>query len=279
MTNHPTAERSSATTSIHPTAIIERGAVIGSGVTIGPYCTIGANAVIGDNCRLVAHVHVEGHTTIGARTAIYPFASLGVAPQSVHYRGGPTKLVIGEGCDIRQNVTMNTGTEDGTGITTVGARGFYMANSHVAHDCKVGNDVVFANCATIGGHCVVGDNVFIGGLAAIHQFTRIGESAMIAGTAGVNLDVIPFALVAGPYGRLRGINVVGMKRRNFPNDSIRAVRAAYRRIFLAGGAMEQRLADVESQHGGDAAVMKIVDFVRAGGKRELCPARQGASED
>jgi UDP-N-acetylglucosamine acyltransferase len=273
------AGRPAAAASIHPTAIIEPGATIGAGVTIGPYCTIGPNAVIGDDCRLVAHVHVQGHTTVGARTIVYPFASLGVPPQSVHYRGGPTRLVIGTDCDIREGVTMNTGTEDGRGVTEVGDHGFFMVNSHVAHDCSVGSNVTFANGATLGGHCVIGDHVFIGGLAAVHQYTRIGESAMIAGTAGLNLDVIPFALVAGPYGRLRGINAVGLKRRNFPAQSIRAVRAAYRRIFLGGGEMAQRLADVEAEYGGDSAVMKIVSFIRNKGKRELCPARNGRSED
>src|SRR5215475_10363643 len=131
--------------SVDSTARVERGAKIGRGATIGPYCVIGANVVIGEGCRLIGHVHVSGHTTIGSRTVIYPFASLGTPPQSVKYRGGPTQLTIGEGCDIRENVTMNLGTEDGGGVTRVGERGLFMVGSHVGHDCHVGNDVVLAN--------------------------------------------------------------------------------------------------------------------------------------
>jgi UDP-3-O-[3-hydroxymyristoyl] glucosamine N-acyltransferase len=157
---------------IHPTALIESGAMIGKGTTIGPYCVIDGNVVIGDNCKLVAHVHVTGHTTIGPRTVISPFASLGAPAQSVNFRGGLTRLVVGADCDVRQSVTMNAGTEDGGGITEVGERGFFMANCHVGHDCHVGNDVVMANCAGLGGHCVVGDHVFIGALSGVHQHDR-----------------------------------------------------------------------------------------------------------
>src|SRR5215468_11362003 len=166
---------------IDPTALIADGAVIGPQATIGPYCVIGPNVTIGEGCTLIAHVHVTGHTTIGLGTRIYPFASLGTPPQSVKYRGGPTQLEIGAGCDIREHVTMNIGTEDGGGITRVGDRGFFMVGSHVGHDCLIGNDVVLANNAVLGGHVVLGNNAVLGGGAAIHQFVRIGESAMISG--------------------------------------------------------------------------------------------------
>ena len=142
---------------IHPTAVVEAGAIIGDGATIGPYCIIGGSVVIGDDCSLSAHVHVTGHTTIGARTVISPFASLGERPQSSSYRGSATRLVVGADCDIRESVTMSTGTEDGGGVTEVKDRGLFMANCHVGHDCHVGNDVVLANCAGLGGHCVVGE--------------------------------------------------------------------------------------------------------------------------
>jgi UDP-N-acetylglucosamine acyltransferase len=148
---------------IDPSARIEAGATIGKDVSIGPYCTVGAHVSIGDGCRLLAHVNLTGHTTIGRRTVIHPFASLGSPPQSVSYRGGPTKLVIGAECDIRENVTMNTGTEDDRGVTEVGDRCFFMVGSHVAHDCKVGNNVVFANNILLGGHVTIGDNVVFGG--------------------------------------------------------------------------------------------------------------------
>src|SRR5262249_30545470 len=200
----------SAMAAVDPSARIEPGAVIGKDVPIGPYCVVGANVVIDDGCRLVAHVHVEGHTKIGARTVVYPFASIGTAPQSTAYHGEPTRLVIGTDCEIREGVTMNIGTEDGGGLTQVGDRGLFMANSHVAHDCRVGSDVIFANCATLGGHCDIGDYVFIGGLSAVHQFSHIGAHAMISGMTGIRSDVIPFGLAAGPFARLSGINVVGM---------------------------------------------------------------------
>ena len=200
---------------IDPTARIEPGAAIGQNASIGPYCVVGPHAVIGDGCRLVAHVHVAGHTTIGPRTVLYPFASLGSPPQSVKYRGGPTRLVVGADCDIREGVTMNTGTEDGGGVTEVGDRCFLMVGSHVGHDCMVGNDVTFANNVVLGGHVTIGDFVVFGGQAAVRQFVRIGEGAMIVGLSGVRADVIPFGLVQGPLANLMGLNVVGMRRRGF----------------------------------------------------------------
>lgn len=263
--------------SIHPTAQIEAGAVIGKGVTIGPYCIINDNVAIGDGCRLLAHVHLASGTTIGARTVIYPFASLGTPPQSTHYRGGPTRLVVGADCEIRESVTMNTGTEDGGGITEVGDRNTFMAYSHVAHDCHVGNDVTFANNATLGGHCHVGDFVFMGGMSVAHQFTRIGANAMIGGFSGVRGDVIPFGMTAG-FSRLVGINVVGMKRRRYPVESVRAVRTAFRMIFFGTSPMAERLQDVEAQYGRNDAVAQIVAFIRERGNRPLCMVSSGETD-
>jgi UDP-N-acetylglucosamine acyltransferase len=264
---------------VDPTARIEPGAAIGSDVTIGPYCVIGPNVAIGDGCRLVSHVHLAGHATIGPRCTIHPFASLGSPPQSAAYRGEPTRLVIGADCDIRESVTMNTGTEEGGGVTTVGERGFFMAYSHVGHDCRVGNDVVFANCATLGGHCVIGDHVFIGGLSAVHQFTHVGDHAMISGVTGVRGDVIPFAIADGSFARLSGVNVVGMRRRKIPAETIRAVREAYRLLFFGEGVLARRVEAVESSFGADPAVAQIVAFVRAARDRPLCyPARAARAD-
>ncbi len=257
---------------IEPSARVGDGAVIGKDVTIGPFCVIGPNAVIGDGCRLVANVHVAGHTTIGPRTVIYPFASLGTPPQSTRYRGGATRLVIGADCDVREGVTMNLGTEDGGGITTVGDRGFFMANSHVAHDCHVGNDVVFANCATLGGHVEVGDRVVLGGLSAVHQFTRIGPYAMIGGMAGVRGDVIPFGLANGSHAHLEGLNIVGLKRRKFSRDQIHALRRAYRKLFLEAGQFAERVDEVAGEFADAEAVMQIVTFIREARHRPLCQA-------
>jgi len=261
-----------ADTTIHATAQIEPGARIGHGTTIGPYCIIGEDVVIGENCRLSAHVHVTGRTTIGARTVISPFASLGGRPQSTSYRGGATRLVIGDDCDIRENVTMSIGTEDGGGLTEVKDHGLFMANSHVGHDCRVGSHVVLANCVGLGGHCVIGDHVFIGALSGVHQHTRIGSHAMIGGVSGVREDVIPFGLAAGPYARLSGINVVGMRRRQFSSDAIRIVRSAFRLLFLGADAMAQRLDDVESKYGANEQVAEIVAFIRSRDRRPICQA-------
>jgi UDP-N-acetylglucosamine acyltransferase len=255
---------------IDPTARIEPGAIVEDGVSIGPYCIIGRDVVIGAGCRLIAQVHVAGRTAIGARTVIHPFASLGGVPQSATYHGEPTRLVVGTDCDIREGVTMSIGTDAGGGITEVGDRGFFMAYSHVGHDCRVGSDVVFANCATLGGHCIIGDYVFIGGLSAVHQHTRIGAHAMIGGVTGLRADVIPFGLAAGTVARLRGVNIVGLKRRKFPAESIRAVRSAYQSLFFGEGVSARRLEAAEAKFGHDPAVAQIVAFVRGKRDRPLC---------
>jgi UDP-N-acetylglucosamine acyltransferase len=261
-------------TAIHPTALVERGAVIGPGATIGPYCVIGPNVVIGEGCRLLAQIHVTGYTTIGPRTVIHPFASLGSPPQSVKYRGGPTRLIVGSDCDIREGVTMNTGTEDDSGVTRVGDSCLFMVSSHVGHDCVVGNNVTFANNAVLGGHVVVGDNVFFGGQAAVHQFVRIGEGAMIAGLSGASEDVIPFGFVLGtPIGSLGGLNVVGLRRRGASRADMHKLRRAYRLLFYGEGHFAERTEAISREFEGDPIVGKIVAFIRDGGSRPLMKAR------
>ncbi len=249
---------------IDPTARVAPGARIGNGASIGPYCIVGADVVVGEGCRLVTHVHVTGHTTIGPRTIVYPFASLGTPPQSVKYRGGPTRLAIGADCDIRENVTINTGTEDDRGVTEIGDRCFLMAGSHVAHDCKVGSDVTFANNAVIGGHVSVGDHSFLGGQAAVRQFVRIGEGAMIVGMSGVRADVIPWGMAQGPLANLIGINAVGLRRRGFARREILRLREAYRDLFLGGGMFRDRLARVEEKCSDDRLVGGVLAFIRSG---------------
>jgi UDP-N-acetylglucosamine acyltransferase len=255
--------------SIHPTAVVDRGAEIAADVEIGPYCVIGPTVAIGEGCRLRAHVHLTGRTTIGARTVIAPFASLGTPPQSVKYRGGPTRLVVGADCDIRVGVTINTGTEDGGGVTEVGAHCFFLAGSHVGHDCRIGNEVTLANNAVLGGHVTVGDCVALGGHAAVHQFVRIGESAMISGVSGVAADIIPFGFAIGQRAVLEGINVVGMRRRGFTRDDVRRLRRAYRVLFLGAGVFRDRLSAAERAFDGDPLVGKVVAFIRDGISRPL----------
>jgi UDP-N-acetylglucosamine acyltransferase len=263
---------------IDPTARIEPGAVIGHNASIGPYCVIGPHVELGDGCKLLAHVHVAGHTAIGPRTVVYPFASLGTPPQSVKYRGGPTRLVIGAECDIREGVTVNTGTEDDRGITEVGDRCCLMVGSHIGHDCKVGNDVIFANNVVLGGHVTIGDFAVFGGQAAVRQFVRIGEGAMVVGLSGVRADVIPFGLVQGPLADLIGLNVVGMRRRGSSKADIHRLRQAYEAMFFGAGTFRERLDHVAAQNGADPLVGKVIAFIRAG-SRPLTMAIRRASTD
>jgi len=259
---------------IDPTARVDKGAVIGPNVSIGPYCIVGPNVALGEGCRLLGNVHVTGHTTIGPRTVIYPFASLGTPPQSVRYRGGPTRLTVGADCDIREGVTMNIGTEDGNGVTTVGDRCFLMVGAHVGHDCIVGNDVTFANNAALGGHVVVGNHVFFGGQSAIHQFVRIGEGAMIAGLSGAAGDVIPFGFALGtPIGELAGLNIIGLRRRGMSRADMHRLRRAYRLLFFGEGHFAERIDAVSREYKNDPIVGRIVAFIRDGGSRPLMKAR------
>jgi len=256
---------------IDPSARVEAGAVIGDNVTIGPFCTIGPNVTIGEGCRLISHVNVTGHTILGPRNVVYPFASLGTPPQSLGYKGEPTRLEIGEGNDIREHVTMNTGTASDRGVTTVGNNCFFMVGSHVAHDCAVGNKVVFANNVLLGGHSQIGDNVVFGGGVAVRQFVRIGEGAMIVGLSGVRADVIPYGMAHGPLANLVGLNVVGMRRRGLSKADLHRVREAYQELFFGEGEFRPRFERVAAEYGADPLIGKIVDFIRAG-KRPLTMA-------
>jgi UDP-N-acetylglucosamine acyltransferase len=264
---------------IDPSARVAAGARIGRDVTIGPYCIVGPHVTIGDGCVLAAHVNVAGHTEIGPRTRVQPFASLGTPPQSVGYRGGPTRLVVGADCDIREHVTMNIGTEDGGGLTQVGDGCMFMVNSHVAHDCAVGNRVIFANNAVLGGHVTVGDNVVFGGGVAVRQFVRIGEGAMLVGLSGIRADIIPFGMAQGPLARLVGLNVVGMRRRGLAKAEIQRVRTAYRALFFGEGEFRARVEKVAAAFAGDALVERIVAFIRAGKRPLTMAARRGEADE
>jgi UDP-N-acetylglucosamine acyltransferase len=254
---------------IDATARVADGARIGDGVEIGPYCLVGPHVELKDGVHLVAHVNVAGSTTIGEGTIVYPFASLGTPPQSTHYRGEPTKLVIGPQCQIRESVTMNIGTAGGGGITRVGARGFFMVSSHVAHDCVIGDDVTFANNAVIGGHASIGNNVFLGGNSAVHQFCRIGEGVMVGGLSGVPSDIVPFGFALGQIASLVGLNVVGLRRRGASRADLRRLRQAYRALFQGAGVFAERVEKVANEFAEDPLVQKVIAFVRAGGKRPL----------
>jgi UDP-N-acetylglucosamine acyltransferase len=254
---------------IHPTAIVAPGAELGSGVTIGPFCVIGPKVRLGDDVELVSHVCVDGVTTIGARTRIFPFAVIGHQPQDMKYRGEETRLEIGADNVIREHVTMHPGTSGGGGVTRIGNNCLFMISAHVAHDCQVGDNVVMVNHATLGGHVHVGDFAILGGLSAIHQFVRIGPYAMIGGMSGVEADVIPFGLVMGERARLSGLNIVGLKRRNFSRLDIQALRTAYRLLFAQEGTMAERLDDVAALYPENRPVRSIIEFIRSADMRAV----------
>ena len=265
--------------SIHSTAIIAPTARIGKDVKIGPYCVIDDNVTIGDGCTLHAHVVISGHTTLGKGNSVFPFASLGHAPQDLKFKGEKSELVIGDNNVIREHVTMNPGTEGGGMKTIVGNNCLFMTASHVAHDCKVGNHVILANNATLAGHVVVGDHVVIGGLAAVHQFVRIGEHAMIGGLSGVEHDVIPYGSVMGERANLAGLNLVGLKRRGFDRDAIHALRNVYKQVFEdEQGTLAERLNEVEKSYGSIAEVKQMIGFINEKSARSLCvPKSQAAA--
>ena len=265
-------------TNVHPTALVEKGARLGRGVTVGPYCVVGPDVELGDQVALISHVVVAGRTKIGAGTRIYPFASIGHPPQDLKYKGEPSELVIGVNNVIREHVTMNPGTEGGGMITRVGDNCLFMVGAHVAHDCIIGNDVIMANNATLGGHVQVGDFAILGGLSAVHQFVRIGPHAMIGGMSGVENDIIPYGSAMGDRAHLSGLNIVGMKRRGFSRDDIHVLRTAYRLLFAQEGTMSERVEDVESIYRDNEGVMDIVQFVRGSSQRAVCQPKVGQAD-
>lgn len=265
-------------TNVHPTAIVEKGTRLGREVTIGPYCVVGPDVELGDQVALVSHVVVAGRTKIGGGTRIYPFASIGHPPQDLKYKGEPSELVIGANNVIREHVTMNPGTEGGGMITRVGDNCLFMVGAHVAHDCIIGNNVIMANNATLGGHVQVGDFAILGGLSAVHQFVRIGPHAMIGGMSGVENDIIPYGSAMGDRAHLSGLNIVGMKRRGFSRDDIHVLRTAYRLLFAQEGTMSERVEDVESIYRDNEGVMDIVQFVRGSSQRAVCQPRVGQAD-
>lgn len=264
-------------TKIHPTAIVDPKASLGDGVEIGPYCCVGAEVTLGDGAILRSHVVLDGLTSIGPRCQVFPFASIGLPPQDLKYRGEKSRLEIGSDTVIREQVTINPGTEGGGMITKVGDRCLLMVGAHIAHDCLVGNHVILANNAALAGHVVVGDYAIVGGLSAVHQFVRIGAHAMIGGMTGVDQDVIPYGSVLGERGRLAGLNMVGLKRRGFTRDQIQNLRAAYRMLFeeSEAGTVAERASKVLDTYGDDVGVSDLVRFVQGESSRGLTQAKQG----
>lgn len=258
---------------VHASSVIEPGATLGANVRIGPLCHIGPDVVLGDGVELKSHVVVHGNTSVGDRTRIFPFASIGHEPQDLKYHGEKTILTIGHDCLIREGVTMNPGTEGGGNKTTVGNHCTMLANSHVAHDCTVGDHVILSNNVMLAGHTSIGEYVIMGGGSAVHQFVRVGPHAFIGGLAGVENDVIPYGMALGNRAELAGLNLIGLRRREFSRDSIHDLRRAYRLLFADEGTLKERLADVAEEFEKHPQVHEILDFIHAGGDRSLCMPR------
>ena len=267
------AESSAADAVVHPHAVVEKGARLGRGASVGPFCHVGPEVELEDGVQLLSHVAVWGDTKIGAGTRVFPFASIGHQPQDLKFRGEKSTLRIGKGCLIREGVTMNPGTESGGLETIVGDNCTFLANSHVAHDCKMGSHVILSNNVMLAGHTQIGSFAILGGGAAVHQFVRIGEHAFIGGLAGVENDVIPYGMALGNRAALAGLNIIGLKRRGFSREAIHDLRRAYRLLFAAEGTLKERVEDVAGEFATHPQVHEILDFIRDGGDRAICTPR------
>ena len=254
---------------IHNSSIISKKAKIGNNVKIGPFCNIGDFVQLDDNVELISNVYIEGNTTIGKATKIFPFASIGTVPQDLKYNNEPNSLVVGERNTIREYVTINPGTAGGGGQTTIGNDCLFMISSHVAHDCKVGNNVIVANNVPLGGHVTIEDSVVIGGNSAVQQFTRIGRLAMIGGMTGVLKDVIPFGLSIGNRNYLQGLNLIGLRRKNYENKKIMDLDKAYKEIF-SSKKLHENISKINDVFKDNELVDEVINFIARDKKRPIC---------
>lgn len=259
---------------VHPSSVIAETVSLAENVEIGPFCSIEGHVSIGSGGVIKSHTSISGHTTIGEGCTIYPFASVGHAPQDLKYAGEETRLVIGDNCIIREGVTINPGTVTGNHITTIGNNCAFLANSHVAHDCVVGDNVILSNGVLLAGHVTLGNHVIMGGGSAVHQFTRIGNNAFVGGLAGVENDVIPFGMVLGNRAYLGGLNLIGMKRQGIARESIHATRQLYKLLFQdQNGTLTDRIAKLPADLIQDEQVKHILAFIDAESDRAFCVPR------
>lgn len=260
---------------IHPLSVIEDGAIIGENCIIGPFSKVGGKAVLKDGVELISHAIVTGRTEIGAGCRLFPNAVIGGDPQSVHHEGEETTLFVGDNCTFREGVTVNTGTVGGGGTTVIGNNNLFLANSHVAHDCRLGNNIIMSNNVMLAGHVVVEDRVILGGGSAVHQFTRIGRQAFIGGLSAVSYDVIPYGMLNGNPGILSGLNVVGMTRSGVERSVIHTVRRAYKAIFEGPESVRANAAAARDQFLDCSPAMEIFNFIGAESDRALSSPNRG----
>jgi len=246
---------------VHPTALVEDGVELGAGVAVDAYAIVRSGAIIGEGSSVGAHSIVEGSVRMGRGNRVFPFASVGNEPQDLKYAGEPTEVEIGDDNTIREFTTINRGTEAGGGVTRLGDSNMLMAYSHVAHDCHVGSSVVLANCATLGGHVTIEDYAVIGGLAGVHQHCRVGTSAMVAADSALVQDLTPFCIAHGNHADLRGLNVVGLRRRGFGRAEIDELRAAYRLLFRSDLKLKDAVEKLTVEYPSSEPIRTIVRFV------------------
>lgn len=246
---------------IHPTAHVDRGAELGKDVEIGAFSCIGPHVRIGDRTRVSAHVVIDGTTALGADNEVHSFATLGMAPQDLKYRGEPSRLAIGDGNVFREYVNVNIGTEHGGGVTTIGDRNLVMAYSHIAHDCHVGSDAILANAATLAGHVSIGDHAIIGAFSGVHQFCRVGRHAFIGGYTVVTKDALPFVKTVGNRARVYGVNTLGLKRKGFADETIARIRETYRILFQCKLNTTQAVERLKRELAGIAEAQEVVRFI------------------
>ena len=254
---------------IHQTAIIDKKAKLHGSVKVGPYSVVGPNVEIDENTEIQSHVSIVGNTKIGKNNKVYPFASIGNDPQDLKFKGEETKLEIGSDNKIREYVTINPGTNGGGGITKVGNNCLFMVSAHIAHDCTVGDNVILANSVPLGGHAHIEDNVIIGGNSAVQQFTRVGRSAMVGGMCGVVRDIIPYGIAHGNRSILQGLNLIGLRRKNIPNQDIKILSDAYKEIFK-NEKLTENLNSLSEEIKKHELVSEVVGFIEKDKKRPIC---------
>jgi UDP-N-acetylglucosamine acyltransferase len=254
---------------IHNSSEVDSKAKVSEKVKIGPFCYIGPNVQLDESVELVSNVHIEGNTKIGKGTKIFPFASIGTQPQDLKFKGEKNFLEIGQNNLIREYVTINPGTEGGGSKTIIGDNCLFMISSHIAHDCKIGNDVIIANNVPLGGHVTIEDSVVIGGNSAVQQFTRIGRLAMIGGMTGVLKDVIPFGLSIGNRNFLQGLNLIGLRRKKYENQKIMELDKAYKEIFSSKN-LHENLSKINGEYKDNKLVSEVIAFIEKDKKRPIC---------
>ena len=255
---------------IDSTSIISSSAKIHKNVKIGPYCIIDKNVIIDEGTELISHIHISGHTSIGMNNKFYPFSTIGMSPQDKKYMGENSKLVIGDNNIFREQVTINPGTKNGNMITRIENNCLIMVGSHIAHDCHISSNVILVNNATLGGHVKIDENAIIGGNSAVHQFVNIGKYAMIGGMSGVESNIIPYGLYTGIRSNLRGLNIIGLKRKNLEKSHINKIKIIFKKIFHKEDIIENNITNLDDNEKKLKEIKEIIDFISSNLKRGIC---------